>query len=307
MTVKKVCTVDWDLGRDSDNHRTYKLIQRIETDDYDMSPIQVLDQATESVLTGGIPERGDYWTFGSNDLWAFCTGEMELVPEFLDGDQSLFWKATSEFSSVPNDASGGGSGGAENPVLDLPKVTGGVETVTEQQRLDRNGDPLENSAFEPLLGDATSKAVSHATVTIEINQLDSPFQDEIDYINHVNSEPMWGYQPRHIKLLDLQWEKIILTDGFVYYRISFMFGIKKYDWDIPVMDEGTKVLIEGGDKDNPGDFRRVTDEGTDEKESKPVLLDGAGNRLPAGDNPFFHVFEIEEEYNFLNFNIPGTI
>lgn len=304
MPIVNVCTVDWELERQEDGHRTYSLEQRIETDNYNYSPIQVLELATESAYFGGIPERGDYWTFGSNDLWALATGELSLEPEFLDNDQSYFWKATSKFSTVPNDASGSGTGGAENPTLDLPKVSGGAEMVRTLASSDKDGNALTNSAHEPLLGDAVERDRALPTVSIENNVASNPLIDAEYALNRVNSASMWGYGPRQVKLTDFSWEKIILTDGYVYYRVQYTFTIDPFDWDIPILDEGTKVLIEGGDKDNPGDFRRATTEGTDEKESKPVLLDGAGKRVAAGGNPFFLTYEIDEEYNHLL--LPGV-
>ncbi len=308
MPIVNVCTVDWELERQEDGHRNYTLEQRIETDNYNYSPIQVLELATESAYFGGIPERGDYWTFGSNDLWAFATGEMSLEPEFLDGDQSYFWKATSKFSTVPNDASGGGTGGAENPTLDLPKISGGAEMVRFMRSADKDGNPLVNSAHEPIIGDLVERDYSRPTVTIETNVISNPLDSAQSAVNRVNSAGMWGYGTRTVKLTDFSWEKIILTNGYVYYRVSYTFTIDANTWDEPIIDEGTKVLIEGGDAANPGDFRRATAEGTDEKESKPVLLDGAGNRLQTGNNPYFHDYEIDREYNHLLLpGVPATL
>jgi hypothetical protein len=304
MPIVNVCTVDWQLDRQEDGHRNYTLEQRIETDNYDYSPIQVLALATESAYFGGIPERGDYWTFGSNDLWAFATGEMDLKPEFLDGDQSYFWKATSKFSTVPNDASGSGTGGAENPTLDIPKISGGSEMVRVVKSVDKDGNALVNSAHEPLLGDGVERDRALPTVTIENNTNSNPMTVGQNALNKVNSVAMWGFGLRCVKLTDFSWEKIILTDGYVYYRASYTFTIDPSNWDTPILDEGTKVLIEGGDENNPGDFRRATAEGTDEKESKPVLLDGNGNRLGVGQNPAFLTYQIDEEHNHLL--LPGV-
>ena len=260
-----------------------------------------------NVFTLGVPSRGMTWAFGANDAYAACTGELDLSQEFTDDDQSKFWIAKTKFAPVAQQ--NGGSQGS-NPTLDPPTVSGGTEQQRFLRSVDKDGNRLENSAHEPLIGDAVSRDIATPTVEISMNQLDCPVDNLDQYINHVNSSALWGFESREVKLVGCSWDKQLFTTldfVLVYYRVTYTFKCDATGFDDNIIDEGTKVLIPGGDKDDPGQFRRATVEGTDEKESNPILLDGNGSRLAPGDNPVFLTYEIEPEANFLSLGIPTEL
>lgn len=284
----------WEGSRDSDGHRTYNLVYRIETDDVGYGPAYAL-------LTPGLPRPGSWWIVGKDrDLWAWCRWDVTMKPVLTDGSPGVFWDLGFTFSTKPPENQGKGGKPSyckdfqvEDPLLEPYKISGGTKNDKEEAQIDRFGMPILTSSWEQIRGPQVEFDKHHSQVRIEFNV--AVLNDQLcdSMVDAVNAYPLWGYPPRTVRLATFDWEKKYYGNCFPYYTRKFEFERNIKGFDRNIMDEGTKVLnghwdtttgawvldnIGGGppNPNNPLHFRKAID-----RQGNPtkIILNGRG--LPA--------------------------
>jgi len=290
---------DWVAKRDKKGERVYTLTTLISTDDVNDGPGVVLNEPT-------LPSPGDPWTYGNtSDAWAVCNWETSCRPHGKqEGTNANYWLVTNQFTNASRKQDR--SSQQDNPLTAPYEISGGWNQVARAKSVDKDGNYMTNSAFEPFKGDLLQRNEAQPTVSIKMNLPTVP----LDYIsvamNRVNDAPLWGLGARHVRLYDAPWSRQVTDANFVYYTVEYAFECNFNSWDEPLIDQGLKVLREGGDKTNPLHFERANDLGG-EKEDDPKLLDGNGSRLAAGASVVYITPEIDLEFNFLLLGIPTAL
>lgn len=283
----------WSLSRDSDGHRTYKVKHRVRADVTD-GPYNVLN-------TPGLPAVGSPWNFDADDdQWATCRPEA-TVQTFDDIER--IWTIEQTYSTKPIDRCSTTS--VEDPLMEPPQISWSFVSYTEEASEDRFGKRITNSAHELIRGPVNEWSGHYLSVKITQNVALLNMAWLSAYIDTVNSEPIWGYDARDVKITNISADKKYRGQCEAYFTRTIEFecrpGRTEYmgpgtanevtvgGHDRVVMDEGTKALhgkwnsdgqweliqINGADPDptNPTHFDRVTD-----KQGNPikVILNGHG-------------------------------
>jgi hypothetical protein len=327
----------WEGERDSEGHRTWTLVSRVEvTDPGDDGPYTALK-------CPGLPLPGAQWFFGNDlDVWAFCTARAKVKQVDGEGDPTTAFDVEQEFSTKPPERSRCQDQEVEDPLLEPPQISGSFIKDKKEATHDRFGVPILTSSHEMIRGPQLEFDENRWQVKIVQNVavLDLPTVSQMK--DSVNSATLWGVPRRCIKLSDFSWERKFYGFCDVYYVRTFTFEIHvalnavtggySSGFDRYLIDEGTKVLhghwvtstgaysvdnIAGlpPDPDNPLHFRRFKDPNG---ENCRVILNGAG--LPAdaelgtgtgtsgvtGGGGFRYV-EKYNESDFLLLGIPSSL
>lgn len=284
--------LDWNLSRDQKGHRDYSI---------DWLVVSAIDDGPGIVLqTAGLPSIGSTWAFGNdNDPYARCWPDWVVKP-VLTGEPGLWWKVTQRFTTKPLKRCQDSS--IENPLSEPADIGGSFLKYTEEATHDRNGAAIKSSSHEMFRGKVVEFDANRPTVTVGVNVLLLPLGDFSVAIDNVNDSAMWGVAARKIKLDQASWQRLLYGTCTYYYRIEYELSVKNDDvgFDRDIVDEGTKVLIAGGDKTDPADFELYKDVNG---ENTRVLLDGDGAALGAGVDPNLIRVEKYEQTNLLG--LPG--
>jgi len=131
-----------------------------------------------------------------------------------------------------------------------PKVSGKAIKYTEEAAYDINGIPLVNTALEQLHGPNVEFDKNRGQVRIEFNSPTLDYALCQGMVDTLNDSLLWGFDTRHIKLSDFEWERKYYGSCYPYYTKIFTFDIrysKKFDgtfdsFDRDVISEGYKSL-----------------------------------------------------------------
>ena len=282
---------NWTGSRDNDGHRTYKVTHHIDAEDGDGPPV--------IMNTPGLPAIGAPWNFGTLDGWAFCSPIMKVSP--LGDPTDNRWTAEQTFSTKP--LSRAQATPVEDPLAEPWDVSGGFVTRTREQVEGRDGKPFLTSSHELITGSIVEFDEGEPDLRFKFNVGTLPLATFKDAIHHVNDAPIWGLGPREAKLSDISWTRKVYGIDTYYYTIDYYFTVDSTTFDRRALDEGTKVLMEGGDPANPAHFVQYKDA---RGENGKVLLDGAGKAIVL-ENPVFRPVEYYHEFNFLLLGVPPTI
>lgn len=297
-TVDK--TLNWTGNSDKQGNRQYTVTHLVRTSADTDSPSDVL------LNTTGLPAPGSTWNYGNTpDAQAVCQYERTASRyKPVEGENGIYWSVVSKFDSNPG-ATPPGAGSDGGPLTMPFKISGGFDQNEIQKYVDRNGNPLLSTSFEPLFGEATMRNIARPTVTVEHNIATDPVSLLDGYMNHVNSVAMWGFGPRHIRMEDAEWSKEIMSSGYIYYNVKYTFVCNYSSWDEDLLDEGRKTLKPGGDINDPAHFEIAKAGLGDDKNPDPVMLDtqtGLQTTIP-----HWLSFEIDPQANFLLLGIPSTL
>lgn len=288
--------VRWAAERDKDSHRDYEITWLVEASSPDDGP-QTVSNAT------AMPLVGSQWTFGNdNDLWAYCLPTMKIRRFAVENEPDVWWLVDQIFSTRPlarcQDEV------IENPLDEPPQLSGSFVKYTKEAIKDRNGNPFKNSSHERLKGKILERDYNRPTVKIAMNMLTQQLATYSPMIDTVNDAPLWGLSERMIKLSNAQWTRKLYGTCTFYYTVEYEFDIDFDTFDRKTWDEGSKILVPGGDPTNPAHFQVFKDI---YGENTRIFLDGAGNPLAAGDPPVELTLEFYDEANFLLLGIPGSL
>lgn len=273
----------WNMARDSEGHRTYKVKYLVECDK--------LDGPGVAIRCPGLPYPGSRWIIDNEvDLWATCRWDADVTPLVTDGDPNTFFEIDFTFSTKPFDRKSCKDTEITDPLLEPQKISGSFVKYTEEATTDRLGQFIKNSAHEQLRGPQVEFDSNRPQVRIEQNVAILNLALFSSMVDCVNAYPMWGLGPRRIKLSNVTWEKKYHGTCQPYYTRTFEFEIRYDGFDRDLLDEGTKVLHgawnhttgnwdlvniagEPPNRNNPNHFSRFKDR---QGENCRVILNGQG-------------------------------
>jgi hypothetical protein len=296
MSATVLGRLDWQLSRSDEGARTYDIEWLVEvTDPHDDGP-ETVSGAT------GLPVIGDPWVYGNDsDMWALCTPQFNAAP-VVTGEPGKYWTVKQKFSTKALTRCQDQQ--IENPLLEPFRISGGFENMQEEAAEDAHGKALTSSSHEQYRGQGVEKDASRPNVLIGMNLAVLPLSLASNYLHSVNDDDLWGLPNKCIKFSNFRWSRKLYGTCSYYYTIDYEFDIKYDNWDKKVLDEGTKILKTGGDKNNPADFRAYKDEAG---ENTRTLLDGNGEVLTDIEFPYYHDFELYPEQNLLTLGIPNPL
>lgn len=230
--------------RDEEGQRDYKVAYFVLSPDGTAGMTQVLS-------TSGLPIEGDTYQgppgFESDqDQYAYCRGNLSMTPDQVDSGKVQRWKLEFLYSTKPQkpDKQRCLDNPITDPLLEPPKITFGYSKEKEAATWDRFGNAIVNSAHEPIRGAQTEFDSDKNTITIEQN-VGTALQGYVLptlLSNCVNAAPLFGYNPRCLKLTPDSGSREFYGRCNVYYKRRLTFEINRGTWDRWLLDEGTKVL-----------------------------------------------------------------
>jgi hypothetical protein len=302
MTASVLGRIDWRLNRDKEGHRDYTIKWLISS--------HRNDGPERAIFATGLPAIGAYWAFGNDtDLWAFCQPQCKVQPLGTKQQPGTFWTVEQTFSTRPLSRCQDQS--IDNPLSEPDRISGSFTKYTREAVVDRDGDPILTSSHEQVRGSAVEMDDNRPNVRIEKSVLSLPLSTFSPMIDTLNDAALWGVDARCIKLSNTSWSRQLYGTCTFFYTVTYEFDVNVNDdgtsgFDKELLDEGTKVLAPGGDKDTPEDFD--TYKGKRDKENQRVILDGEGAAWtgpPA--EPGKIAFEPYAESNFLTLGIPTSL
>lgn len=254
----------WGGGRDENGHRTWSLGFLTYSDDPGDGP-------AKHMTTAGLPLPGAVYAIHNDlDTYAWCTGQTNISSFQQPGEDTLLhYLHTFEFSTKPrgrrNDDRGQSKRCADvtiqNPLVEPPRTSGGSIRYTEEAWFDRNGDSIQNTAFEPVKGPSVEFDKSRGQVVVEQNVINLQLAFCSKMVDKVNKYPLWDLPARFWKLSEFHWERKLYGTCFFYYTRRFVFEsafrpdieLVKYaepaqldavlsGWDRDIQDESSLVL-----------------------------------------------------------------
>lgn len=204
----------------------------------------LFDGPTNALSAIGLPAYGDTWAFGDDEnIWAWCRWDADATPE-VENETNTRWYVTQRFSTKPPDVTDRPCSELQfsDPLSEPQKLSGSFVKYTREAPLDKNGNPITNSALEPLRGDKVTFDNNRPQVIVEQNVLDLQYDLLCAMVDTVNQFPLWGFAPRMVKLSNVSWERKFYGLCTVYFTRRLTFDIDTNTFDKVIMDEGTKVL-----------------------------------------------------------------
>ncbi len=273
----------WNGERDEDGHRDYKILWLILAD-YTDGPANVM-------VTPGLPLPGSFWAFdGDVDAWATCKqNAVAKIHQEREGDRHRLWSLEQSFTTKPlcQDKN------VEDPLLQLPKLSGSYVNTVREAVVDRWGIPGRTSSYEQIRGPQMEFDEGADQIVIEQNVLDLELGMLAALRNNVNDAPLWGLLPRMVKFSNYTWQQAFYGLCYCYFVRTLTFNVNFDTFDRDILDEGNKVLdgyynndghyvinkIAGREADamNPAHFVRATD-----RVGNPIRVVLNGRGLPAG-------------------------
>ncbi|MHC4709432.1 MAG: hypothetical protein ACYTA3_03165 [Planctomycetota bacterium] len=287
--------LDWNLNRDKDGHRTYKVKWLVQT-------TSTADGPSHALIASGLPAIGSSWNQGNDyDAWARCWPTM-ACRYITRNERGRWWEVEQTFTTKPLSRCQDTT--IENPLNEPDRISGGFTKYTQEVTQDRNGDEIKNSAEEAFRGPQVEFDNNRPTVTIEKNVLTLDLATISEMVDTVNDATLWGLAARKVKLSNVSWSRELYGTCTFYYKISYEFDINFETFDRTVIDIGTRFKIKGAVANDKNQFERYRDING---ELTTCHLDGNGNLLPAGDDPVEIDIEYYDESNFLTLGIPSSL
>ena len=287
--------IDWSLSRDKEGHRTYKVKWLVRSGYTDDGPAHAL-------IAAGLPAIGSSWNQGNDyDAWARCLPTMSCR-SLTQNERGIWWEVEQTFSTKPLNRCQDTT--IDNPLNEPDRISGGFAKYTKEVEKDKDGKAIKSSSLERIRGDQVTFDANRPTVTIEKNVLVLPLVEIAEMIDTVNESTLWGLDKRCVKLSNVSWSRELYGTCTFFYKVSYEFECRYDTFDNTIYDEGTKVLVKGGDKKNPDDFKLYEDiNGNNTR----VYLDGKGNVLEDIENPIEIDIQYYDESNFSTLGIPTDL
>lgn len=271
---------------EKDGSREYEELYRIISDDPDESALAVR-------TAPGLPLP---WSSYPDDPAALCSGR---TARRIDASR-LVWEVTVKYEWSPDDDED------DNPLLRPPKIRWTSQLFTKPIIKDRNGDACVNSAgdyFDPPL----EAEVVRWTANIQFNAETVPplIKQYAGAINvsavTVDGDPVSAERARVVGL-DISEQQ---EENDVSFRtVTLAVECRDDDddpFDIEALDQGYRIK----DGTELKDILIEDEDGTRNRPTAPVLLDGNGQKLddPTPENAVFKTFEIPRRLDLTVF--PG--
>lgn len=244
----------------------------------------------------GVPVPG---AIHPSDFFLICKS---VTARQDDGEQTnLKWVVTANYDNEPDDQEEENEEG--NPLEERPVVRGGSidrETIVTE---DADGEPIQNSAEDPIRG-LTVPYADYA-INISMNVATLSLATVASFRKKVNDATFFDADAGTARLSRFDFDVLYHQSIGQYFKVSYEFQIREGGWDARVLDEGFNQL------DYP-DKTMITlplldDTGAEIGRSpvtEPVLLNGFGTPLEAGDPPVFLEFTLFTPADFSGLGIP---
>lgn len=294
MSLKNHGRINWEVSRDKDGHRDYKIQWFIEDTTAGMGPQSIYGAP-------GIPGIGTPWAYGGdNDPFAFCWPITKASP-ITTKDPSQWWIVENLFSTKPlrrcQDTEPG------NPLTEPDRIRGTFVKYTQAVTRNKDDEFLKSSSHEPLTGPLMEFDNNRPSVSITKNLANLPLSTFAPMVDQVNDTPMWGVGRRMVKLSNATWERFFYGSCNKFYTVTYDFDVDFTTFDRKAIDQGTRILSDGGDPNNPDDFEVYKDVNG---ENSAVLLNGAGGVLGDASAPVEIDIEYYQETNFFVLGLPTS-
>lgn len=266
--------------------RTYRRTFRVQTTTPHDGP-KIVQIATDPGTSVAIPGIGAFYTNGTaafvqteTDLGSFVE-DVQAEEEDIDG---LAWIVTVNYGPYPANIF------PINPV-DWPlKVWYGSQKFETTVDKDWQGEEIANSAFTPFDPPVTIDD-SRALIHCQRNELVSTFDEQLPkrYKDHINQADWNGYGRENVKCSEITTsEPQYDTNAQAwYYVVNYTFEIDDNQWAKTLLDQGFMHL----DTSTPPQQVALNDK-QGQPLTKPVPLDGSGQRLPTTGTPVYLTFDV---------------
>jgi hypothetical protein len=237
--------------------RSYEVVWKAITNDPQDGPYVVGNAV-------GLPARFAPYSYGNDvDLAALCRD----LSVRQDGENRKVWIVTAKFSTKHKDDDN------EADPLDR-RVKSRLDFAPYQKlvTVDQNGDPIVNSAGDPY----EVTVDDHRPVLVyQRNEESINVPLVIDYQNSVNADSWKGLSAGQGKLTIVYGEEQV-ENGTRFWPATYSIHIREEGWDFTPVDRGARIKLASGELIAARDvFQNVQGQ---------VNLDGAGNRLAAGED-----------------------
>lgn len=287
----------WHLEVDEDGYRDY-------TADWKVLTTSPLDGPQTVMNASGLPVIGAVWDFGNDsDPWCFCRPNMAYASVTV-GEPDVTWKVRQTFSNRPlkrcQDVS------IENPLMEPFRISGAFGTYSFEASQDKDGRSIKTTSHEIIRGSIVEKDGSKPTVSIGFNTTSLPLTLFASTMHKVNDATLWGLNARCVRLVGVNWEKLMYGVCTSYYSIDYDFAIDYNTFDRKAIDEGTKILAPGGTASDPRDWMLYKNPNDDEKDT--VIYDATGQPWDGtpGDENYIDV-KLYQQTNLLTLGIPSSL
>jgi len=295
MTAVVHNVVDWRRERDKDGHRIYKVKYLVEAEFVNEGP-QTVSQAT------GLPVTGDSWAEGiDSDAFALCWPTEKITP-VVTAETNKWWIVEKTFTTQGLDRCQDTD--VEDPLSEPDKLSGSFVKFSKEATVDKDGDPILNSAKEVVRGPTVERDFNNHSVKIEKNISTLILTTFTEMIDTLNDATLWGLAARKVKLSNVSWQRKLFGVCTFYYTVTYEFDIDFTTWDRTIIDEGTKELGPGGNNADPRDFIKAQDKSN---KDTTFLLDGAGAKWDGTGSPGQQTVQFYDESNFLLLDIPTSL
>lgn len=300
MSATVLGRISWELSRDQEGHREYKLKSLVKTTDPDDGPETVY-------FATGAPTIGSTWAEGNDvDDWAFCWPTARVTP-IHDKERNLYWILENLFSTKA--LSRCQDTAIESPLSEPQRISGSFVKYVKDTHIDGNGDVIISSSHE--LIDGVERDFNRPSVVIEQNVLLLGLPTFAQMIDTVNDATLWGLPEGCVKLSNAHFERKLYGTCSFYYTRRFEFDIRYEGFDITdIVDTGYKkfdTTRPGGDRTNPEHYV-IAKDGHGENSPKKILLDGNGDPLTDPTSPVFLApIELYGRSNFTTLGIPTSL
>jgi len=241
-----------------------------------------------------IPAYGEVYSEqnGFVDENAFCLDRgAQQSPE-----DPTEWTATCRYNTISSDQQ-------LEPLSRSTRYEWATEWIEKAVAKDLDGNKIVNSAMETFETPAV-QAVPVLVITASKNY--AVFDEDLDYfpyIDRVNSEEFWGYDPGQVYLDDIR-SSTQQEAGIQFYPRTYRFKIRTDEanpWNWKPLDQG----FMNWDPGNEVQYTAYTRDG--QPPARPVLLDGGGQTLAIWatptPEPFYHNFRLKGSANFNDFEL----
>ena len=217
---------------------------------------------------------------------------------------------------------------SDKPPWELPPtISGSFVKDAKEATVDIYGDMLQMSNTEIMEGEPVTRDFSQLQITFDWATLFYDGPTWANALDCVNGLPMWGFAPYQVKLSEHgfgieTWETEVSTtwgdsrfEKVSYWRLNATFNFRyltssqwqpglEDSWKKIIPDFGNKVLIEGGDPDNPLHYKPFKDASGNES---ATFLNGLGEAVTDPSEIWFWEKELYFPIDFSFTMLPRAI
>lgn len=277
---------------DSKFNRTYTRVFLVGTDSASYGPYYAGSHPSLPVLYSAHPE----------DAKAYCT---RIRPAQDQGDPQL-WRVTCEYSyamdasqatgnpAIDSQQKGASPGSrVESPTVRPRDYALVQNTYMEASEFDAYGDEILNSAGDPFLPPVEIPRVE-IIITVGLNDASAPSTAWLSAQNKTNANTMTvgpiTATAGKFRLNRLSAQPVY-ENNVGYWRWTMEWAYRDDGWLLKIVDKGLREKTAAGE-------RQPVDPGSGLSPTQPILLNGAGRKLPTGISPVQLPFTIFRPYTF---------